>query len=138
MALALLSSSLESPFFSHPKRRAAREPSEHDDAARSAASRAESTGSAISRVLAVVASTRPQSSTASRTELKIVALCSTGVAPHARDMAVSLSGSQAGWTNRSSQRPKLSIARATDPTLPPIARWECGSVGLVYAVRGRD
>jgi hypothetical protein len=119
MALALRSSAWDKPFFSQPNKSAARPPEAHEAAARSAAARAESTGSSISRVRAVVASTTPQSSTASRTVPNVRDLSSKGVAPQARATASSPIGSQAGSTSRRSHRPKLSIARATEPTLPP-------------------
>ena len=106
------------------------EPHEIASAAISAAARGVSTGTLASRGLAVVASTSCRSSVAAGMSTKVCASSSRGAAPHARACASSVSqGCVSGATSRRSDRPKLSMARATAPMFP-------GAKGLASRMTG--
>jgi hypothetical protein len=106
------------------------EPHEIASAAISAAARGVITGTLASRGLAVVASTSCRSSVAAGMSTKVCASSSRGAAPHARACASSVSqGCVSGATSRRSDRPKLSMARATAPMFP-------GANGLASSMTG--
>eukprot|EP00964_Phaeocystis_antarctica_P069179 scaffold41979_cov64-Phaeocystis_antarctica.AAC.1 len=105
-------------------------PHEMASAAISAAARGVSTGTLASRGLAVVASTSWRSSVAAGMSTKVCASSSSGAAPQARACASSVSqGCVSGATSRRSDRPKLSMARATAPMFP-------GAKGLASRMTG--